>query len=105
MKIADVVGKLSLSKQHASLAGKRWVIALPRTLKSLAGATENVEEEIIAIDEMGANVASVIGVSEGREAAAPFEPKRVPVDAYTACLLDEVTLDKSEISRLVSRMR
>ena len=43
---------------------------------------------------MGAGIGSRIGFSEGAEAAAPFHPKKKPVDAYCACILDQVTLGR-----------
>ena len=35
--------------------------------------------------------ASRIGFSEGGEAAAPFHPEKKPVDAYCACILDQLS--------------
>jgi len=43
------------------------------------------------LDELGAGVDCRIGVSEGREAAMPFHPDIIPLDAYNAAILD--TLD------------
>ena len=39
---------------------------------------------------LGAGSGSRIGFSEGAEAAAPFHPKKKPVDAYCACILDQI---------------
>jgi ethanolamine utilization protein EutN len=101
MKIGRVVGKLSLSKVHPSLVGRRWVLALPMNLAALAGRIESRDEEIIAVDELGATEGTTIGIADGREAAAPFEPARKPVDAYTACLLDEIRIDRVEVEKLL----
>jgi len=43
-------------------------------------------------DELGAGPGAVIGISEGREAANPFGKSRTPVDAYCACLLDQLNV-------------
>ena len=43
-------------------------------------------------DDLGAGVGGRIGFSEGGEAAAPFHPKKKPVDAYCACILDQVVV-------------
>ncbi len=47
-------------------------------------------QSLVVFDSLGATVGQLIAVSEGREAAAPFHPKPVPVDAYCAAILDQV---------------
>jgi ethanolamine utilization protein EutN len=101
MKLGKVVGKLSLVKAHPSLTGRRWVIAMPQSLSVLAGQGRETEEEVIVVDELGATAGSLIGISDGREAAAPFEPQRKPVDAYVACLVDELRIDAVETKKLL----
>lgn len=49
-------------------------------------------EEVVVFDELGAGPGSLIGLSEGAEAANPFVPRKVPVDAYCACLIDRLDL-------------
>ena len=44
-------------------------------------------------DELGTGIGSKIAMTEGPEAAQPFRPEQVPVDAYAAALLDQVDLD------------
>lgn len=102
MKIAQVVGKISLVKAHPSLIGRRWVLACPQTLEALAGKKPSGEEEIIVVDEMGTTEGAWIGISDGREAAAPFEPERKPVDAYVACILDHWTISQEEAGKLLA---
>jgi ethanolamine utilization protein EutN len=60
-------------------------------LKSASAASG---EEFVVWDELGAGVGSRVGVSEGREAAMPFHPERKPVDAYCACILDQIHLEQ-----------
>lgn len=93
MKVFHVVGKVSLNKAHASLAGKRWIIAVPMGLRELAYGGIPASEELIAIDELGAAPGTLVGISEGAEAANPFLPDRKPVDAYVSCIFDRVELD------------
>ena len=47
-------------------------------------------EELVVYDILGAGAGSLIGVSEGREAANPFGKTKTPVDAYCACLIDHL---------------
>jgi microcompartment protein CcmK/EutM len=51
-------------------------------------------EEVVLVDILGASPGALIGLSEGREAANPFGKDKVPVDAYCACLLDQITLNR-----------
>ena len=48
-------------------------------------------EEVVAFDNLGAGPGGLIGLSEGREAANPFGKDKTPVDAYCACLIDQIT--------------
>jgi ethanolamine utilization protein EutN len=93
MRIAEVVGTVTLSRCHASLAGYRWVIAVPFSLRALREGQPD-GEDFIVLDELGAGYGQRIGVSEGVEASMPFHPAKKPVDAYCACLLDSVTVSE-----------
>lgn len=101
MKIGRVVGRLSLSKVHPSLVGRRWIITLPLNLPALAGREPSRDEEVIASDDLGVLPESMIGITDGREAAAPYEPARKPIDAYVACILDEFRIDQGEVDQLL----
>jgi microcompartment protein CcmK/EutM len=105
VKVMDVVGKLSLSRVHPTLTGKRWVLAVPVSLVEMVGETRDGErpEELTIIDELGATPGARIGVSEGGEALFPFLPDEKPVDAYLSCILDEITLDRDEVNKLLKR--
>src|SRR5262249_2527715 len=87
MRIAEVIGSVTLSRCHPSLEGYRWIIAVPYSLKALAGKLPPDGEDLVVLDEIGAGN-GLIGVSEGVEAMMPFHPERKPVDAYCACILD-----------------
>jgi microcompartment protein CcmK/EutM len=90
MRIAEVIGTVTLSRWHKALTGMRWVIGVPCSLKALKENTRPDGEDIVMIDQLGAGHGQKIGVSEGVEAAAPFFPEKKPVDAYCACLLDSI---------------
>lgn len=80
MRIGEVIGKLSLSKAHPALKGSRWLLVQPRPASA---------ETAVVFDELGAGEGTIIGFSEGAEAAVPFMPEKKPIDAYASCQLDE----------------
>jgi microcompartment protein CcmK/EutM len=90
MRIAEVIGTVTLSRCHPSIAGYRWIIGVPFSLKALAGSLPADGEDLVILDELSAGSGQTIGVSEGVEAMMPFFPDRKPVDAYCACLLDSI---------------
>jgi len=101
MRIAQVIGSITLSKPHPSLAGGRLLIAVPASLRALAHNRHSDGEEIIVWDDLGAGPGCWIGVSEGVEATMPFRPERKPLDAYSACLLDDLYLDSQQLKELL----
>jgi microcompartment protein CcmK/EutM len=97
MRIAEVIGRVTLSRFHPSLRGGRFVLALPMPLAALTGNSPARGEELVVYDNLGAGHGALIGVSEGREAANPFGKNKTPVDAYCACLIDTLALERDEI--------
>ena len=93
MRIAEVIGKVTLSAWHPSLKGATWLVIVPLSRDGLRQDTAGRGEPFVMYDELGANVGSLVAVSEGAEAAAPFYPDQKPIDAYNAALLDTVTID------------
>jgi ethanolamine utilization protein EutN len=92
MRIAEVIGTVTLSRWHPSVTGFRWIIGVPFSLKALRAGGPPDGEDLVIFDNLGAGNGQRIGFSEGGEAAAPFVPLKKPVDAYCACLLDRLTL-------------
>ena len=92
MRIAEVIGRVTLSRVHPSLRGARFVIALPLPHEALAGDSPQRGEEVITYDDLGASPGALIALSEGAEAANPFVPVKKPVDAYNAALIDQIHL-------------
>jgi microcompartment protein CcmK/EutM len=91
MRIGEVIGSVTLSRVHPSLVGARWLIAVPFSLKALKlGSPDG--EDLVIYDDLGAGGGSRIGFSEGGEAAAPFHPEKKPVDAYCACIIDQLNI-------------
>ena len=95
MRIAEVIGTVTLSRMHPSVSGNRWLIGVPYSLKALQQDGPPDGEDLVIYDDLGAGNGSRVGFSEGGEAAAPFHPRKVPVDAYCACILDQVSVRQS----------
>jgi ethanolamine utilization protein EutN len=93
MRIAEVIGKVTLSQCHPSLRGARWLLAVPLTADGLRGDESGRGEAFVVFDERGASAGAQIAVSEGAEAAAPFHPQEKPIDAYNAAILDYVSFE------------
>jgi len=96
MRIAEVIGNVTLSRVHPSMTGARWIIGVPYSLSALRDDTAPDGEDVVIFDNLGAGVGARIGISEGSEAAAPFHPEKKPVDAYCACILDTVVVNDGE---------
>ena len=91
MRIAEVIGTVTLSRWHPSVEGFRWVIGVPFSLKALKTGKPD-GEDFVMVDQLGAGLGQNVGVSEGVEAMMPFQPERKPIDAYAACILDQVVI-------------
>jgi microcompartment protein CcmK/EutM len=90
MRIAEVIGTVTLSRCHPSIIGHRWIIGVPFSLKALKAGAAPDGEDFVMLDELGAGLGQKIGVSEGVEAMMPFHPNKKPIDAYDACILDAI---------------
>ena len=94
MRIAEVIGTVTLSRCHPTLVGARWVIGVPFSLKALKGNGKPDGEDLVIFDNLSAGAGSKIGFTEGAEAAAPFYPEKKPLDAFCACILDHLVIHK-----------
>lgn len=104
MQIGEVIGTVTLSRVHPLLTGARLRLVTPLTLANLRGEQPPREEPIVVYDELSAGIGSRIAISDGREAAQPFDPIDKPVDAYNAAILDRVELfDLPETKRTKSK--
>jgi microcompartment protein CcmK/EutM len=93
MRIAKVVGTVTLSRAHPDLQG-----GVLRAVEGL-DRTEQIDDAVwggelmVAWDGVGAGVGDLVAMAEGPEAAQPFRPKIKPLDAYLAAILDKVDLE------------
>lgn len=87
MRMGTVIGRVTLSVRHKRYLGERLLLTLPWKTGTFSGTAKH-DPAIVVYDQLGAAVGQDIAISEGREAACPFE-KPTPVDAYCAALVDE----------------
>ncbi len=93
MRIGEVIGKVTLSVADPKFIGKPLAIVQPHNPQSLRANGMGSGEVVVCIDELNCRVGDRVGFSEGREAAMPWYPDNVAVDAYVGCLLDDVTYE------------
>lgn len=94
MRIGEVIGTVTLNRAHPTLKGGRLKLVVPLSLENLQGTSKKRAEALVVFDDLGAGVGSLIAFSEGREAAQPFDPGMMPIDAYNAAILDSVTVNE-----------
>ena len=92
MRIAKVIGNVTLSRNHPSVDAVQWKVVSPLVLSDLKQPSplEPTAEEIIAIDELSVGIGEWVAFSEGVEAAMPFYPNEKPIDAYVAAIIDHI---------------
>ena len=99
MRIAKVKGTLTLNQRDEQLPDGKLLICEVLDFQALAGLKKNLPrknpmpESLIAFDELGAGEGCLVALAESGEAAAPFWPKKVPLDAYCAAILDDVVFN------------
>lgn len=93
MRIAQVIGTVTLNRCHPTFVGARLRLVVPLSLDDLTGKTEPAAEPLVLWDELGAGLGDRVAMSEGPEAAQPFRPEIKPVDAYNSAILDHLEID------------
>ena len=92
MRIAKVIGTVTLNRCHPSFNGASLRLIVPLSLAELKGEQQPQADEMVAWDENGAGLGSLIAISEGAEASQPFRQELKPVDAYASAILDSIDL-------------
>ncbi len=93
MRIGKVIGNLTLCVADPGLKGGRMILVQPDDPATLRSGELGRGETVVCYDGVGARFGDAVGISEGREAAMPFHPDPVAIDAYLACILENVTHD------------
>lgn len=93
MRLGIVRGHLTLNLATEAYRGRTLVVVEPVTMENLrAGNGLGGGKALIAMDELGAAKGQLVAFTEGREAANPFWPKAVPVDAYCSLIVDSISV-------------
>ena len=92
MKIARIVGTVTLSQSHPAMTG--LPLRLVETVDSIDEQGQLVfsSEQIVSCDILGAGLGDLIALAEGPEAAQPFRPDIKPLDANSAAILDSLDI-------------
>ena len=97
MRIAHVIGRVTLSLQDPSFKGGRWLMVNPLDAGQFNGACQkppalSAQQSFIAYDNIGAGEGDIVGIVEGAEATAPFDFP-IPIDAITVAIFDTITYE------------
>jgi microcompartment protein CcmK/EutM len=105
MRLGIVRGHLTLCPAVPELMGKTLVLLEPVAMVNLAaGNGLGGGKSLVAVDALGAAKGQMVAFTEGREAANPFWPNAVPVDAYCTLIVDSIAIGdtqnrKAEVSK------
>lgn len=98
MRLGIVRGHVTLTPAIPEYMGKTLVILEPVMAANLTARNGlGGGKALVAVDELGAATGQIVGFTEGREAANPFWPKPVPVDAYCTLIVDSMTTQLEQV--------
>lgn len=94
MRIAQVIGRVTLNVQDPSFKGGRWLMCNPLEAEDYNTACSkppphSPQFSLVAYDDLGAGEGDIIGIVEGAEATAPFDFP-IPIDAITVAIFDSL---------------
>lgn len=93
MRLGIVRGHVTLNLAVEALRGRTLAIVEPVTMDNLRARNGlGGGKALVAIDELGAANGQMVAFTEGSEAANPFWPGKVPVDAYCALIVDSFSV-------------
>jgi len=92
VKLAHVIGRVTLVRQDPAYRGGRFLLLQPYTRETYAGAPMTPLAKgstLVVYDALGATQGNTVGYVEGSEATVPFN-QPTPVDAICAAIIDDV---------------
>jgi ethanolamine utilization protein EutN len=91
MRLGIVKGHVVLNTAVPELKGMRLVVLEPVLAENLAaGNGQGGGKALVAVDKLGAAVGQTVTFTEGPEAANPFWPNKVPIDASCALIVQSI---------------
>jgi microcompartment protein CcmK/EutM len=98
MRLGIVRGHVTLTPAVPELAGRTLVVLEPVTMANLVARNGlGGGKSLVAVDALGAARGQMVAFTEGREAANPFWPGQVPVDAYCTLIVDSITTGNAQL--------
>lgn len=93
MRLGIIRGRVVLNSAVESYLGRTLVVIEPLSMQNLKAKNGlGGGKSLVAIDELGASEGQIVAFTEGREAANPFWPDSVPVDAYCALIAESIEI-------------
>jgi microcompartment protein CcmK/EutM len=93
MRLGIVRGHVTLSPAVPELLGKTLVVLEPVTMVNLVAKNGlGGGKSLVAVDSLGAATGQMVAFTEGTEAANPYWPNRVPIDAYCTLIVDTISI-------------
>ena len=100
MRLGIVRGNVTLSPAVPELLGLTLVVLEPVTMANLRAKNGlGGGKSMVAVDALGAAKGQMVGFTEGSEAANPFWPNRVPVDAYCTLIVDSIATSSQPLAK------
>jgi microcompartment protein CcmK/EutM len=97
MRLGIVRGHVTLCPAVPELMGKTLVVLEPVMMSNLVARNGlGGGKSLVAVDELGVAKGQTVAFTEGREAANPFWPSAVAVDAYCTLIVDSIAIGKTE---------
>jgi len=94
MRLGIVRGHVTLAPAIESFRYRTLAILEPVTMDNLRASNGHGRgKALVAIDELGAATGQMVAFTEGIEAANPFWPDPIAVDAYCALIVDSVDVN------------
>jgi ethanolamine utilization protein EutN len=107
MRLGIVRGHVTLNLALESLRGRTLLIVEPVTHENLCARNGlGGGKALVAVDLLGAAEGQMVAFTEGREAANPFWPDAVPIDACCGLIVDSIDVrQRSSISSNTTEVR
>lgn len=95
MRVAQVIGRVTLNVQDPAFTGGRWLLCNPVAVEDFNRACGqrppmSGQSTLVSYDNLGAGEGDIVGIVEGAEATAPFDHD-IPIDAITVAIFDSLT--------------